>query len=452
MSSDASARCRAARGLCALAQAAIGCAGPGSWTLPELPRAPWPAAFERRAELLPALEAIPSADLTPPEPLQALSGEIQSIPLRWEPLLLASIAGYLVERSREREGPFERIAVLPGRERSRFVDGLDAAPGQRAAALPDGISAFYRVSAFTRDGRLSAPSETVQATPAALPEPPAELRAVSLQPRSVPLSWEASRDPHVTGYAVYRSPSAAGPFELLATLAGRHHTEVVDRGLGDLRVFYYQVAARRAQQSEGLPSASVRAVTKPEPLPPIALRLGGQTLGANLLRWERNVEPDIAHYRLLRRRPGEREFRALSAIEAGRTRGRDAALAADERVTYAVSAVDASGLESAPSEPLEVTAAGYELSGIGGPEGVRLRWNPRLEEGFREAQVLRESGLGARLIGSSRDGRYLDREARPGSRYRYQVILLREDGSRAPASTPLEVSVPATPLAIQNPP
>lgn len=447
MSSDTRSRPRAARWICALALAGAGCAGAGAWTPPALPHAVWPPFFEPRAEPLPVLEAVPTADLTPPDPLRATSGEIQSIPLRWEPLLLPGVAGYLVERGRGAEGPFERIALLPGRERSCFVDGLDAAPERRAAALPDGASAFYRVSAFTRDGRLSAPSKIAQATTASLPEPPAELRAVSLQPRSVPLSWEASRDPHVTGYALYRSPTAAGPFELLAIVEGRHHTEYVDHKLGDLRVFYYQVAARRTQASEGVASESVRAVTKPEPLPPIGLRLAEQTLGANLLRWEANVEPDVARYRLLRRRPGEREFRALGAVDAGRTSERDLALAADERVVYAVSAVDASGLESAPSEPLEVAAAGYELSGGGGEGGVWLRWNPRLEEGFREAQILRESGFGARLIGTSRDGSYLDREVRRGSRYRYQVVLLRADGSRAPASSPLEVSLPAAPLA-----
>ncbi len=442
---------RAARVACACALGLAGCASPGGLALPEPPQQQLRALLARRAEAAPPLEALPTADLPPPEPLAAASGEIQSIPLRWEPLLVPAVAGYLVERSFEPEGPFERVAVLPGRERSRFVDGRGSAPDPGTASLPDGVTAFYRVSAYTAAGRLSAPTEVAQATTAGLPAPPVELRAVSQQPRAVPLSWEASPDPHVTGYAVYRSPTAAGPFELLARVSGRHRSEYVDRDLGDLRVFYYQVAARRASGSEGTASAPVRAVTKPEPLPPIGLALAEQRLGANTLRWEPNLEVDVVEYRLLRWSDGERRPRVIASVGGRSTRGVDASLAADEHAVYAVSALDASGLESAPSEPLEVAAAGYELAAVGGPEGIHLRWNPRGAEGFRGAQVLRMGPFGMRLLGTSGDGQYLDATARPGGRYRYQVILLREDGSRAPGSTPLEVRMPDGPVAAFSP-
>jgi fibronectin type 3 domain-containing protein len=356
--------------------------------------------------------------------------------------MISEVAGYLIERSRTREGSFERLAALTGRERSRYVDGVDTRISGAHAPLADGERWFYRVSAFTRDGRIGSASQVADATTAALPPPPSELSALSLQPRSVPLSWDASGDPTVTGYAVYRSPSAAGPYELLTVIAGRHHTEYVDRGLGDLRVFYYQVAARRGRDGEGFASPAVRAVTKPEPLPPIRLALEASALGANALRWEPNVEPDIARYRVLRKLPNERAFRVIREIAAGETRATDDAIGADQPAHYAITAVDASGLESAPSAALEVTSAGYGLRAEAAPGGVELRFEWPAAGDYREAEILRDGLFGTRRLGSCREARYLDRSARPGRRYRYRVALLRADGGRAPISAPVEVSVP----------
>lgn len=414
------------------------CAGEAGWS-------GW-KALERRfgdAPETPELVLVedPPAALPAPEGLRADSGEYRAIPLKWDPLLTGDVGGYLIEWSASGEGPFERLAAVRGRGHFAYLDG-DAANG---VALGDGESRFYRLRAFTTDARLSQESSpVVTATTAALPEAPLSLRAYSTQPREVPLSWSASEDPIVSGYTVERSPSRDGPWEVVAEPDGRRATTYIDRDLGDLRVFYYRVSARNPGGARGPASRPMRAVTKPRPLPPIGLRVAEQGLGRNVLEWVTNVEPDITEYRLLRAR-GDDAPETVTAVPAEQTRAEDPGVEAGELVSYALVAIDRDGLESDPSYWVTVESESYELTARVEPDGVLLEWNPRTEEGFSAARLERTTWLAGARSARVEAGRFLDRDVSPGRTYRYVATLLRSDQSEAPASRPVEVTVPEEP-------
>jgi hypothetical protein len=186
----------------------------------------------------------------------------------------------------------------------------------------------------------------------------------------------------------------------------------------------------------------VQAVTKPEPLPPIGLRVVEQRLGTNQLMWEPNVETDITEYRLLRIREGADAPEVVASVPPGATTAEDDAVAASERVAYTLVGVDGDGLQSANSEPIGVECEGYGLSARGESDGVHLTWNPRAEEGFHGARVLRTRWLASQELAFAPSGSYVDGDARPGQRYRYVVVLERPDSTRAPPSLPIEIEVP----------
>jgi hypothetical protein len=226
----------------------MGCAG----TL-DIADPPWGGWWRSPAPPPAPLEALPSAEIPPPEGLRAESGQLRTVPLKWDPRLTSDVAGYVIERAPTREGPFARLVSVAGRLTTFYVDRGDATASESdAPLLDDGATFFYRVRSYTHQGRISvAASEAVVATTAPAPEAPAGLRAYSYQPRQVPLSWRASRNATAVGYVVYRSPSSGGPFEPLAQIEGQHTTVYVDSGLGALRVFYYQVTARNTFGAEG---------------------------------------------------------------------------------------------------------------------------------------------------------------------------------------------------------
>jgi fibronectin type 3 domain-containing protein len=379
-----------------------------------------------------AVETQPSATLPVPEGLRAQSGEYRLIPLKWDPLLTGDVAGYVVERSPVADGPYTRLAVLRGRGTLALVDRGDD------EGLGDGVTYYYRVRAFDAAGHLAREASPLAVgTTARLPDPPEGLRAYSRQPREVPLSWRASGANNVAGYVVERSPSAGGPWEVVAESDDRFASTAIDRDLGDLRVFYYRVSARNAAGVSGPPSEPVRAVTKPVPLPPIELRVAAQSLGTNELEWDPNVEEDLAGYRLFRS-----DGRAVATVDAHTTHATDAFVAAGERVTYSVVAIDLDGLESAPAQGVEVGGQDYDLRAAIVEGAIELRWDPRVGEGYDGAEVERDHWLERARTTRVTGGVFRDTSATAGRRYAYRVTLVRGDGSRAPTSAPVAIELP----------
>jgi fibronectin type 3 domain-containing protein len=398
------------------------------------------------APALPPLDTTPRADLPAPERLSATSGELRKVPLSWEPVMSGDVAGYAIERAEAAGGAFDLVAAVAGRTSTVYVDdGKQRWPGSRAASrdIGDNQTLYYRVRAFDGAGGLSRrTSAVVSGTTTPAPSPPDELRAYSRQPRQVPLSWRAATDERVKGYVIERSPTSSGPFEPIVEIGGRHQTVYVDRGLGDLRVFYYRVASVNVAGGRGEFSAPVRAVTKPDPLPPIGLRVAAQRLGVNQLAWEPNVEPDLAGYRVRRLRHGASQAEAVATVGRDVTAATDPAVGADERVSYWIVAFDQDSLVSAPAEAIEVTSVGYDLTATARRDGVELSWNPRSDEGWSLARVYQHGALGGTSeLGAVRGSTFLHTDVKPGGRYRYSVQLERGDGTKAPISSPVEISI-----------
>jgi hypothetical protein len=415
--------------------AALTCAGCASLPRPELG---WPGAA-RKPELV-VVEGS-AVNLPVPRDPRASSGELRRVPLRWDPVLTGDVAGYRVERAEADTEEWQPVATVPSRFGTTWVDGGDPREGGEGR-LGDGARYAYRVRPFDSGGSLArVASKSVTATTAPLPKAPPGLRVYSHLPREVAITWHPVSDPTVAGYVLLRSPSAAGPFEPIVRLDGRFATRHQDRRLGDLRVFYYRVAAYNTVGAVGEATPPVVAVTKAEPLPPIGLRLVEQRLGENRLAWEPNVEGDVAGYRLLRYRAGRRGAETVATPPAAATTAVDADLAADEVVAYALEAFDADGLASDTTDRLRVVSEGYRLAAEVRDGAVHLRWDPVADAGFTSARVFREGWLRRREIGRASEGGFVDADVEPGGTYRYVVVLEHGDGRRAPPSTPLEVRV-----------
>jgi hypothetical protein len=147
---------------------------------------------------------------------------------------------------------------------------------------------------------------------------------------------------------------------------------------GDLTVMYYRIVAVNRFDGASAATEAIRAVTKPEPLPPYGLRATQTGVGRVELEWRPNVEGDIAEYQIFRATAGAKGFgeeEPVGSAPRGTTRFTDEGVSCGDRVRYRVRVRDADGLSSAPSEALEVVSGGLDLrTEPAGEQGVALVW------------------------------------------------------------------------------
>ena len=327
------------------------------------------------------------SDLLPPEGLRVTSNAERQISLAWDPVLVGDVAGYAILRTSSLQGAVEkRVGITTSRFGTVFTD-----TGDEPGALGDGQTYSYRVHPYDRQGRMSRSHAALTATTEAKPDTPGGLQVYSNLPRKAVLSWTPSEQRAVTGYGVYRCPTMAGPWEHVAFADGRLNTVYEDAIPGDLRVMYYRISAvnRFGGESE-MTEAPIRAVTKAEPLPPVGLAADAHRIGQVDLRWTPNVETDVRVYEVWRSAKEGSEFSPearIATVESNAPSYADTAVGCGETLRYRVRALDADGLESFFSEPLEVAGPDLGLVLVRSPTGLELRWDPARTGGFGAARV-----------------------------------------------------------------
>ncbi len=399
-----------------------------------------------------------ATDLIPPEAIRVTSTEDRSISLAWNPVLIGDIAGYVIARSEQAQGPF----AIVGRTKSRFGT-VYSDDGDGPGSLGDGRTYFYRIHPVDSQGQMSRSHAFTSATTQSPPDTPTGLNVYSNLPRRAVLTWEPIQHWTVSGYGAYRAPTVAGPWEKVATVFGRVRAVYEDHVPGDLRVMYYRITAINRFGGESEMSEPVRAVTKAEPLPPIDLSVSERKLGSVGLRWAANIERDLESYEIWRlKTEGEAwsEPEHLASVPATATAFTDTTVGCGEPVQYRLRAIDADGLISDYSGGLELRGQDLGLRLEPLPDGLwRLRWDPDLAQGWAIASITQMRwAMPDRTLGEVRDESFFDLPDLGPRRTRLQVTLSNtipgEDGSASQTvSAPrCEIIYAAGDPALLNPP
>jgi len=355
--------------------AALGCTTSGEQIAERLFARDQPLVFDKGSQLL------------PPEGLRVTSNADRQISLAWDPVLVGDVAGYAILRAGVTgETVYERVGITRSRFGTVFTDA-----GASAGALGDGQTYAYRVHPYDLKGRVSRSHAALSATTEPRPDVPEGLQAYSSLPRTVVLSWRSSDARAVAGYAIYRCPTMAGPWDRVTFVEGRLTTVYEDTVPGDLRVMYYKIAAvnRFGGESESTEQA-IRAVTKAEPLPPIGLEASAASLGKVDLRWAPNVEPDLAAYEIWRSTAREGGFAQeveIANVPAGTTTFADAGIGCGESARYRLRATDTDALVSFYSDPLDVKGQDAGLAATRRDGAVVLAWEPGRAAGWTGVRV-----------------------------------------------------------------
>jgi fibronectin type 3 domain-containing protein/TolB-like protein len=291
---------------------------------------------------LPSPMSAPVEAATKPSPakprgLVAASDRARGVPLEWERNPEKDITKYLVFFTDRKGGAFLRLGSTP---ENRFIH----------RNLKDKSTYYYKIKALDRDNLESGFSNTVSATTKPRPVQPTGLEAESGLVKSVRLTWSQNPESDIDSYHIYRRAGARGTYEEV----GRSGSPIyVDRGLLDGQKYQYTI---KAVDVEGLSSDSsnkAEASTKRRPSRPRNLTAEAKS-DRIVLQWDKNSEPDIAGYEILRTEKGLWKLLGKET-KIGEVIGisfEDRTAQEGKRYNYSIVAFDKTGLHSDRSKPV----------------------------------------------------------------------------------------------------
>ena len=286
--------------------------------------------------------------------VKAKSGWPRAVPVAWEASPDEKVAGYEILRQAPGENSFTQIASVAGRETVSCMDCGGARKG--LGLLQDQTAYRYQVVAFNTAHVRSAPSAGADATTKPAPSVPRELAASAGVPKAVRIVWRANPESDIACYVVEAAATAGSRFHQVARVAATAEAQqfAMEKDLGDGVARVYRLKAVDRDTLESGWSDSVAGASKPLPNAPAELNAAWDAGGVTLT-WAAPPQTDIKCYKIWRKKIfGAEELATVTETKGGLT-----AAQAGKGLTVLVSAVDADGLESPRSAPLELVVPAH---------------------------------------------------------------------------------------------
>jgi titin len=349
---------------------------------------------------------------------------------------------------------------------SNIANTTDATPSYTDNTVLNGVTYYYRVSAFNGEGEGLGSNED-SATPATKPSAPRNL-ATAHGNMNISLTWVAplsNGGSPITGYKVYRSLTSGVPIVTPHVTIG-NVTSWMDTGLSNGQIYYYVIVAFNAE-GDGLVSSEVNATPSTKSSAPNNLNATGSD-GQITLTWDYPSSDGgnaVSDYRIFRSLTSSSGFAEIGT-SGGFLTYTDGSLTNGVTYYYNIVAININGDGNAslevsatpvgiPSEPLNVNAAH-------GNGQVTLSWSVPSNTGgtvIIRYHVYRSdtSGIKGSLIWSSSNGStftFVDTTVTNGNTYYYIIVAENNvdfgiDSIQVNA-TPSKVADPATNLVATN--
>lgn len=304
---------------------------------------------------------IVSATTRPVPPVvQGLAGESfrpREIPFKWTASDDEKVIGYAISRAEPESDSFAEIATVEGRDTTEYLDR-----GQKSSWFGGGSSGLgnltsgaeyrYRVCAFNTAQARSEWSEPAAATTKFVPEIPKGLAATTNLPRQVQMSWDANPESDIREYVVEGSSDGRKFKEVTRVATDAGELTATEGRLADNEARWYRIKAIDADTLESGWCEAVEGRAKPAPDAPSDVGFEFADDGA-VVRWTAPEQPDVTGYKIWKK--GFLGAEEIGSVEA--TEFTIGAATLGKGIAVQVSALDADGLESARTAPLEIRPA-----------------------------------------------------------------------------------------------
>lgn len=283
----------------------------------------------------------------PPAPVGvgATSGLPRSVEVVWNASEDEKVVGYVVERCEGGNGLWIKAGTVQGVGSTKFLDRAGASSTAPTGKLKDGMTYSYRVGAFNTAEVMSPWSDAVDAVTKLAPVMPTGISTTDDIPATVVVAWASNPESDIEFYVVEaRSADGSRWREVGTTDKTTLSEEKLDPG--ERRV--YRVKAVDVCTHESQWSIETAGSSRPLPGSPSAVSVEWSSEGAKL-SWT-PPRDGMSEFRLYKKGfiSSEKITSSLNPaaiIEAGLI---------GKKATIYVTAVDEKGLESEPSESVEI--------------------------------------------------------------------------------------------------
>ncbi|RXK03680.1 hypothetical protein CRV02_00345 [Arcobacter sp. CECT 8989] len=172
------------------------------------------------------------------------------------------------------------------------------------------------------------------------------IQAISNLPRQIKIVWRPHSSERIESYEVQRKTPATSKWEEIETLDGRLQAEYIDLNLEDNVVYHYRVIGKTFDGLETMPSALVKAQTKPLPAGILSLKATTNLPRKIALTWEPSKSNDVVKYNVYRSTDDQRGFDVIKTVNAKTLNYEDFVNEDGKVYFYKVSSIDKDGLES----------------------------------------------------------------------------------------------------------
>ncbi len=364
------------------------------------------------------------------------------IAIEWTPVTNKNVAGYRIFRS-ENNKAYKLIKVIPDRFSAHYTD---------THLKPNSIY-IYKVSLFTKDGRVSLTNTTKPVSTKGRIEPPVIVEAISNLPNRIKILWRAHPDPTVKAYIIEKREVGKREYKRIAILRNRLSVEYIDKAVIPQKEYEYRIRAKTFEGVVSSPSEVVRAHAKA--LPATISRINATTNMPKQIQitWiDPNPVDRIDHYNIYSSAFKDGLYTFLASVKDKKYIDK---INKDGVIRYyQVTAVDFDNLES----PKGVVVAKGKTMGYGdGPiinsavirhNAVILTWTPP-KENIKSYTIIKKYWDGWRLkkikiVDFKSDGnpvRFIDKKIKPNTKYTYYVIGVNSLGIPTEPSSAIAIEV-----------
>jgi fibronectin type 3 domain-containing protein len=271
---------------------------------------------------------------------KAMSNLPDRIKLIWKVHPNSEVDRYIIQRKELKSRIWRTIKTINNRRVVEYID----------QGVQPGVLYNYRIVAKTYDGVFAYPSNIERAVARPLPQIVLQTRATTNLPKRVELIWKKSAEARVDYYKIYASSFADGVYSFIAKTRA---TNYIDRFDKDGATRYYKITA---VDKDGLESPKPKLPTVGRTLGYLRAPILNKYVMKNNVAYLSWTPQDrrTKSYTIVKKYWDKFRVKKLKIVGFKQTTFVDKKVAPNIKYSYYVLAVDENGIESEPSQEVEL--------------------------------------------------------------------------------------------------